>query len=76
MCGITTGDCAPTPAPSVEVRPRGSKKKKSQKLSTGEIVAIIVAAILAFLLCLLGCLLFKRGRKDLCGNQDFTARSC
>jgi len=64
QCGISTVDCAPTPAPSVEVRPRGSKKKKSQKLSTGEIVAIIVAAILAFLLCLLGCLLFKRGRKD------------
>ena len=65
MCGITTGDCAPTPAPSVEVRPRGSKKKKSQKLSTGEIVAIVVCAILAFLICLLCCLYYKqRERKN------------
>ena len=48
------------------MRPRGSKKKKkSDKLSTGEIVAIVVCAILAFLICLLCCLYYKqRERKN------------
>ena len=51
--------------PTAEIKPRGSKKKKSQKLSTGEIVAIVVCCILAFLICLLCCLYYKqRERKN------------
>merc|ERR1719420_1700959 len=45
QCGIEVGDCPPTPAPTVEIRPRGNKKKSKNKLSTGEIVAIVVAAL-------------------------------